>query len=313
MKVSRIGEFGLIDEINKAIKINDKSVILGIGDDAAVIKIPNPKSQIPARNKYILLTTDTLVENVHFSLKYYSFFEIGWKLMAVNLSDIAAMGGKPSYAMVTLGLKKDSDVKDITELYRGMNAVGRKYGVSIVGGDIVSSPKALIFTLALYGTAGKVVTRGGARVGDQVAVIGKVGMSALGLQELKSKGRRGKNVKAHLMPQPMMREGMNAAKYATSMIDNSDGLARCLIEICKSSGVGAKIDIARIPLAKGATLHQGLDGGEDYNLVLTAPKDRIGKIKGAKVIGEIIREKDIVMIGGNGRAKLLQDKGFEHF
>jgi len=307
MRVSRLGEFGLIDTIRKMNPAKNRGVVIGMGDDTAVIR--NDKS------KYMLMTTDTLVENVHFNLEYFRFFEIGWKLLAVNLSDIAAMGGIPKYALVTLGLKKNTQVSDIREFYAGIRSLGGKYGVDVVGGDIVSSPNNLFFTMDLFGIAEKVVKRSGARPGDAVISIGKMGASSAGLASLKRYGRKAmtSNVKAHLMPKPMLNQGRLALKYANSMIDNSDGLARCLIEICRESKVGAKIYLNKIPLAKGANLEQALDGGEDYNLILTAPVNRARYVKGGVVIGEITRSKNIVMVDGSGKGKNLKDKGYEHF
>ena len=307
MRISRLGEFGLIDTIRKMNPAKNKGVVIGVGDDTAVIR--NDKS------RYILMTTDTLVENVHFDLKYFTFFELGWKLLAVNLSDIAAMGGIPKYALVTLGLKKNTDVSDIKDLYAGIRSLARKTKVDVVGGDVVSSPNNIFFTIDLFGVAEKVVRRSGARPGDAVISIGKIGASSAGLAHLKKHGRKAmtSNVAAHLMPTPMLKEGRLASKYATSMIDNSDGLARCLVEICRESRVGAKIYLKKIPIAKGANLEQALDGGEDYNLILTAPVNKARHINNGTVIGEITRSKKILLINRSGKKKILKDKGYEHF
>ena len=310
MKISKIGEFDLIDVIRKNNPARDRNVAVGIGDDAAVIR--------NRAGRYILLTTDTLVEKVHFDLKYFTFFELGWKLLAVNLSDIASKGGIPKYALVTLGIRKDMNTSDIDGFYAGIRALARKHKVEIVGGDIVTSPKNLFFMMALFGVAEKIVKRSGARPGDAIVSIGRLGGAASGLSALKKYGRRAlrikrSNAKAHLMPHPMLKEGRNALKHATSMIDNSDGLARCLIEICKSSKVGARIHLNKVPLAKGASLEQALYGGEDYNLILTAPMNRAGSIKKGTVIGEVTRSRKIILIDGSGREKTLKDKGYEHF
>jgi len=310
MKVSDIGEFGLIERIRKSTRARDKNIIIGIGDDAAAIKAPG--------HKYILLTTDTLVEGVHFDLKYFNFFELGWKLMAVNLSDIAAMGGKPEYALVTLGLPKNTKVSDIDSFYSGIKALGKKHDVKVIGGDIVNSPKSLFFTMDVFGTAGKVIRRSGAGIGDVIAAIENFGSSSAGLTALKRYGRKALSLKpcafnsrSHLMPLPMVDEGRRIAKYATSMMDNSDGLARCLIEICKESKVGAKVYLGKIPLAKGANLKDALDGGEDYNLVFTLSRNKIRSIKNCRIIGEITSGKRIYLIGSNGRKSTLKDKGYE--
>jgi len=307
MRISRLGEFGLINTIRKMNPAKNKGVVIGVGDDTAVIR--NDKS------RYILMTTDTLVENIHFNLKYFHFYEVGWKLLAVNLSDIAAMGGIPKYALVTLGLKKNTNISDIKEFYAGIRSLARKNNVDVVGGDIVSSPNNLFFTMDLFGVAEKVVRRSGARPGDAVISIGKIGASSAGLAHLKKHGRKAmtSNVKAHLMPTPMLKEGRLASEHATSMIDNSDGLARCLIEICKESKVGARIDLSKVPLAAGASIEQALDGGEDYNLILTAPMNKARSVKGGVVIGEITRSKKIMLVDGSGKQRILKDKGYEHF
>jgi len=310
MKISEAGEFGLIEKIKRSGTVRDREVVIGIGDDAAVIRRPS--------KKYVLMTTDTIVEKVHFNLKYFTFYELGWKLLAINISDIAAMGGVPRHAIVTLGLNDSASVKDIDDLYRGIKALARKYKVSIVGGDIVSSPKSLFFTMALYGEADRIVLRSGARPGDFIASIGKLGGSSVGLKYLKRSGRKAllsmkTQVMAHLMPLPMVEEGSEASKYATSMIDNSDGLARCLIEICKASDVGAKINLNSIPLAKGASLKDAFGGGEDYNLILTVPKNRANSLKKGIIIGEVLKRKKIILISGEGEEKIMKSGGFEHF
>lgn len=304
MKVSDIGEFGLIDRIKDRNPIKDRNVVIGIGDDAAAIRSG-------AGGKYILLTTDTLVEGVHFSLRYFTFFELGWKLLAVNLSDIAAMGGTPRYALVTLGLKRTVDVSDIDAFYKGIRALAGKFKVNIVGGDIVSSPKNLFFTLDVFGFADRLIKRSGAKAGDAIVSLGTFGGSAAGLAKLKRSGRKASGIKTHVMPWPMIKEGLSAARHASSMIDNSDGLARCLIEICKASGCGARIFPDKIPLAKGAHLKHALDGGEDYNLVLTVPKRKAKKIKNGRIIGEITAGKGIYLIDKSGRKTALKDKGYE--
>lgn len=310
MKLSKVGQFGLIGIIKRNNPVRDKSIVASIGDDTAVIR--------NGPGRYILMTTDTLVEKIHFDLKFSKFFELGWKLLAVNLSDIAAMGGVPKYALVTLGLKKNLSVKNITDFYSGIRALAKKHKVAIVGGDIVASPKSLFFTMDLFGVAEKVVKRSGARPGDSIISIGRMGGSAAGLKRLKKFGRAAAkldeaNAKAHLMPTPMIREGRLASRYATSMIDNSDGLARCLIEICGSSKVGARIYLNSIPVARGATIKEAFNGGEDYNLILTVPKSKAKFIKNGVVIGEATRSKKIVLINKAGRETIMKNKGYEHF
>jgi thiamine-monophosphate kinase len=313
MNIAKLGEFGLIKKIKATLGKTKNNIYLGIGDDAAAIKIRNPKSEI--RNKFQLFTTDTLVENVHFKLKYSKFYELGWKLMAINISDIAAMGGTPKYALVTLGLKKGMKENSIQELYKGIKALANKFDIKVVGGDIVSSPKALFFTLHMMGACDKPITRAGAKAGDLIVSFGRFGGSSAGLKQLKKCGRKNlsSNTKAHLMPSPLINEGLKAAKYATSMIDNSDGLARCLIEICSASKTGAVIFEDWIPLSAGASQKDALDGGEDYNLVLTVPAAKVKLLKGSIIIGRITRAKGITIVSVNGRKRPLKQKGFEHF
>jgi len=311
MKLSKVGQFRLIDIIKRKNPAKGKDVIAAIGDDAAVIKDK-------AKNSYILLTTDSLVEGTHFDLRYSTFYELGWKLLAVNLSDIAAMGGTPKYALVTLGLKKNMSLANIDDFYAGIKALANKHKVEIVGGDIVSSPKSLFFTMDLFGIAKKVIKRSGARPGDAIISIGSLGGSAAGLASLKKYGRKalkimGSNVEAHLMPSPMIKEGRLASRFATSMIDNSDGLARCLIEICGASNVGARVYLNKIPVAKGSTIKNAFNGGEDYNLILTVPGNKAKAIKRGIMIGEITRARKIMLIDSSGKASVMKEKGFEHF
>ncbi len=172
MKMEEIGEFGLIERLAKNFSPDDPRVIAGIGDDAAVIKTKG--------NKFALFTIDTLVENIHFTLDALTPYQIGWKALAANLSDIAAMGGLPQYALISLGLKPGTSIKFVDGLYRGIKTLAGKYGVSIVGGDTVQSPHQLTITIALSGEVEKkhLVLRSGARAGDRILVTGDLGASA---------------------------------------------------------------------------------------------------------------------------------------
>jgi len=305
MKLSVLGEFGLIDRIKSLTPIRDKSVMAGIGDDTAVIRLP-------AGGQQLLLTTDTLVEGIHFDLDYFTFYDLGWKLLAVNISDIAAMGGEPRHALITLGVNENMETSDIDRFYEGIRDIARIYNVDIVGGDVVDAPEKMFFTLALSGYCKKAVLRGGAKPGDAIVAVGEFGGSYVAMQKLKRYGTGAKGTEAHLRPEPMVSEGRTAAKYATSMIDNSDGLARCLIEICRSSGTGARLYIEDIPYAEGATLTDALEGGEDYNLVMTVPKNKVCKINKGRVIGEITKGKKIKMIDRHGACRDLVSRGYEH-
>jgi thiamine-monophosphate kinase len=305
MNISRLGEFGLIDRIKSGFTVKTKGLV-GIGDDAAVI---------PFAGKDLLITTDTMVENVHFDRKYTKMREVGWKIAAVNISDIAAMGGYAKYALVTLGLKDSFKVKDVDEIYKGISQAFKTYGIKLIGGDIVRSPKDLFITMDMVGECKRPVLRSGAKPGDVIATVGILGASAAGLKALKKYGRKkpGNNTRAHLLPMPMLEQGQKLSGFATSMIDNSDGLARCIIEICKESRVGAIISLGSLPLAKGATIDDALNGGEDYNLIFTARKKDMKDVKGVTVIGEITSQKNIIAVDKNGKKMKVRIKGFEHF
>lgn len=291
MKLSQIGEFGLIERLAKLLGKPPKPVVVGIGDDAAVLEKP----------KYLLVTTDTLIENVHFKLGRASsattYINLGYKAMAVNISDIAAMGGEPTYALVTIGAPKEFSVKAIEDLYRGL----KKHGIPIIGGDTVQSPKELVINVVLLGEVEKecLLLRSGARVGDYILVTGKFG----GQAAAKFDSRKAEKPKGRLKEARMIAK----TGLASSMIDSSDGLVCSIREICKASKVDARIDFGSVPVAKGATFKQALFGGEEYELVFTVSKSKAVKlaklIPQVSIVGRIVRQ-------GKGN---LPKGGYEHF
>lgn len=306
MKLSSLGEFGLINKIQSQLPLINKSdVIQGIGDDAAIMRT--------AKNKQLVATIDTLIENVHFSMDYYSFYDLGWKSLAVNLSDIAAMGGNPKYALISLGLPSSIDSKNIDEFYRGMKFLQKKYSVDIIGGDTVYSPKGIYITVAVLGEINpkKILYRSGATEGDLILATGEFG-GALDDQK-------------HRRSLPRIIEGQIIAEsgYATAMMDDSDGLARSIHEICRQSKVGAKIFEELIPKAKGADLNNALNGGEDFELIFTCKEKYADKIRKAvmektgtkvSIIGGIVGKKyGIKIIDKNEKSKKLEIGGYEHF
>ena len=304
MKLSRIGEFALINRISKIIGKPSINIVKGIGDDAAVIK--------PSKNKLLVITTDTLIEDIHFSFDYFSFYDLGWKSLAASLSDIASMGAIPTAAVVSIGIPSKIEVRDIDGFYKGMKKLADKYKVSIAGGDTVSSPDKVYISVTLLGEVSKknLLLRRGAKPGDLIMVTGDLGGAA-----------PGKKTK-HLRPEPRLKESRIIAKCgATSMIDSSDGLSRSLNEICASSRTGSVIFEKKLPAAKGASLTEVLHGGEDYELVFTCPSGRAGeiirKLKGlakASVIGIVTKNKNKMVIAGlDGKERKLETKGFEHF
>lgn len=307
MKLSQIGEFGLIEQLAKVIGKPQGDVVVGIGDDAAALQIPRTKIQDTNKSqisnsklqKLLLITTDALVEKVHFR-KGDSFFHLGQKAMAVNVSDIAAMGGVPTYALVTIGASKNTKVSDIKALYQGLTKIAKQYKVQIIGGDTVRS-RDFIISITLMGEVEKecLVTRAGAKVGDLICVMGKFGGEAA--RRYKIQGTR---YKQYSISKFQTARKIAKFRLATAMIDSSDGLMRSISEICKASKVGAKIQMDSVPVAKGASLKQALYGGEEYELVFTVPRSKVKKLKiAATVIGEIVSKKNGMDLEG----------GFEHF
>ncbi|MDD5383065.1 MAG: thiamine-phosphate kinase [Candidatus Margulisbacteria bacterium] len=305
MKLSNIGEFGLIDRIAKR-EPRLPSTIIGIGDDAAVLQMTN-------EGKYLLITTDTLIENVHFKRKGASFFRLGQKALAANISDIAAMGGWPAHALVTVGVPKTMSVKAIDELYRGINALARKQKIDIIGGDTVASPKEIVISITLLGEVEKanLLLRSTARVGDLICVTGKFG------------GPAAKGYPSHYaLRVTLFQEARALAKsgLATAMIDSSDGLVRSILEICKASRVGAVVYESEVPVARGASLAQALHGGEEYELVFTIPAKNIRKLKKVlgrtkvSIVGDICpRKSGVNLLDKHGRIKEIKSGGYEHF
>ncbi len=332
MKVSELGEFGLIDLLSgMAYATQDKEqeawkqLILGIGDDTAVWQ---------GNGSVQLATADLLVEDVHFSLEITSWEELGWRAMAANLSDIAAMGGLPRYALVSLALPGHTEVDDVTALYRGMIGLAQQFGVAIAGGDVSSAPQVVI-NITILGSAGNrdILTRSAARAGDKVAVTGYLGASAAGLEILK----KGLSLdtqsttelkKAFLKPNPRVAEGRILVENGVrAAIDISDGLVSDLGHICRMSGVSARVEIDRVPVHPAVAdsfgdgaLIMALTGGEDYELLFTAGEGIIGKVKEAAscpvtVIGEIVASEaeEVILLDGKGNRIDLPGTGWEHF
>jgi thiamine-monophosphate kinase len=256
------GEFAAIDRLIQLLPPPEPGSV-GIGDDSAAVKAPTG---------WLLLAADTVVAGVHADLNLSGLDDLGWKAMAVNVSDIAAMGGRPLHALVTVAGPPDTDL-DL--LYRGVAEASRTYSCPVVGGDLANST-ALVVTVAITGTMdGDPVLRSGAKVGDGIYLTGPVGLSAAGLRQLRA-GRTEITaaVSAHRRPFPVVAAGMAAkAGGATAMIDVSDGLCADLGHLADASGVGVVLD--DVPVGEGATLAEALTGGEDYVLVFTAPDEAL--------------------------------------
>jgi thiamine-monophosphate kinase len=234
-----------------------------IGDDMAVVARPEAA--------WILLSADAVVAGVHADLRLTTVADLGWKAMVANLSDVAAMGGTPGHALVTVAAPPDTDIDG---LYDGIIAAAESYACPVVGGDLSSAP-VLVVTVAVTGTTDRpAILRSGARPGDEIWVTGPLGAAAAGLRLLRSGARdepgAGPLVRAHARPRPLLAEGAAArAAGATAMIDVSDGLASDLSHIADASGAGFELDT--VPVAPGATEEEALGGGEDYQLVFTVP------------------------------------------
>jgi len=337
----RIGEFGLIQDLRRHFGRTGPSVLRGIGDDAAIIRLP--------ANHLLLLSTDLLAEGIHFDLATATFEDIGYKAAAANLSDIAAMGGVPQHMLVAVAIPGSRKPSDIERLYRGLMRACRLYGVELVGGDTSASRQGLFIGVTVTGIAepGQALTRDGANVGDLLYVTGTLGDSLAGLNilrtRIRTKGKAGKRqharhlsylIERHLCPTPRIEEGQLLATHhlATAAIDLSDGLAGDLAHVCEESGVGAEIEIAEVPLSSAcrwyAAAHHldpfrlALTGGEDYELLFTvspanrAKLDRLAQRTRCRFscIGTIRPKKfGLRLKHRNGSSRRLTIAGYQHF
>jgi len=298
-KVSALGEFGLIDRVRKLVG-NPASAICGIGDDAAVLPL-DPK-------KYLLLTADMLTEGVHFTNKT-SGEAIGRKAIASSISDIAAMGGLPRYAVVSIGLKPSTSWAKVEAIYRGMRKIAKKFGTGIVGGDTVRHAK-LVINVAMIGEVGKkhLVRRNGARPGDQIFVTGGLGRSLAGERHLR------------FIPRVDQAQYLVSRFKPNAMIDISDGLVADLGHILAQSRTGAVLEEASIPLNKGARLKDALYDGEDFELLFTMAKSKSWRLQNQRKgkfmfhrIGEVTKRRGIQLMTPAGRLKKAVIKGYTHF
>jgi thiamine-monophosphate kinase len=296
--IEHLGEFGLIQRLSKKVFVG-KNIIKGIGDDAAVLPF--------TKEKFLLLTTDLLCEDVHFTRKENPFL-IGHKALACSLSDIAAMGGVPTSAVVSLGIPKNLSVHFVDEIYRGINILAAKFKTSIVGGDTICSPR-IVINVAMVGQVekGKLVLRSGANIGDQIFVTGALGRSL--------------KTKKHLSFTPRIHEAraLVANFRPRAMIDISDGLAADLGHILEESNKGAILDAIAIPRMHKATLENALFDGEDFELVFTLSKKEAKRFLAQKLIkafwiGEIVdRAQGLCLRESQGNSKKIAAKGYKHF
>lgn len=311
-EISSLGEFGLIESLTHDFKVKNSSTVKGVGDDCAVIDNAGKKT---------LVTTDLLLEGIHFDLTYTPLKHLGYKAVAVNLSDVYAMNGTPRQITVSLGISKRFTVEHINELYAGIYAACERYGVDLVGGDTSASVTGLLISITCIGEANEeeIVYRSGAKDTDLICVSGDLGAAYMGLQLLErervaSAGEKdfqpdfaGREylLERQLKPEPradVIAELRKLGIKPTAMMDVSDGLSSELLHICKESGVGCRVYENRIPIdyqtaVMAEELNMNLvtaamNGGEDYELLFTVPltdHEKVEQMKTARLIGRITK------------------------
>jgi thiamine-monophosphate kinase len=332
VRVMPLAEKALIEQIRRIAAPSSKSltsgnvqaarVRLGIGDDCAVLRIP--------AGREMLVTTDFSLEGVHFRRDWHSPESVGHRCLARGLSDIAAMGGEPVAAFLSMALPRRLRQSWVKGFIGGLTNLAAKSGVTLAGGDTAESPQGILADIVVIGSApkGKAVLRSGARSGDLIYVSGELGGSAAAVERMMSKQRKKLNPREyprHFFPEPRIELGrlLREKSLASAMIDTSDGLSTDLAHICEESGVGAEIEAGAIPLASvGKPPHEvdlqlALHGGEDYELVFTAPPSKRvpSRIAGVPItqIGHVTRPGKVFLISEHGAGHELKPRGWEHF
>ncbi|MFV0593861.1 MAG: thiamine-phosphate kinase [Draconibacterium sp.] len=334
--ISTLGEFGLIDRLTKNIQLKNESSVLGVGDDAAILDY---------QNKQIVVTSDLLTEGIHFNLMYVPLKHLGYKSVAVNLSDIYAMNANPKQITISIAISGKFSVEAIDELYEGIYLACERYGVDLVGGDTTSSLTGLTISITAIGEVEKnnIVKRNGAQPNDLLCVSGDLGGAYMGLQLLERENEVFK-VNENIQPQltgydyilerqlkPEPRADIIAAFKKlgikpTSMIDISDGLSSEIMHLCKNSGVGCSLFEDKVPMDTQTKqmaeelninpLVAALNGGEDYELLFTLSLDDYEKIKNDPdftIIGHMTEASEgINLITSGGSAIPLQAQGWNH-
>ena len=325
----------LVAMIRRLLGGDEPGVRLGLGDDAALVDLGQSLG---------ILTADMMVEGVHFERATISPRDLGYKALAVNVSDVAAMGGSPRYALASLALPPDIEPGWVVELYGGLRECAAEHAVSVVGGD-TSAAQIVVVSVALTGEVaeGGAVTRAGARPGDRLVVTGSLGAAAGGLELSRAKGRDaavaaatewGRSLlAAQARPAARVGEGQTLAQSgATAMMDISDGLAKDLSRLCRESDVGAAVSLADVPVASALRelkrivpvdpLELALHGGEDYELLAALPGEAVAGASrmlrdrlGAPLtdIGEIREAPGLVAVEADGSEQPLRHEGWDHF
>jgi thiamine-monophosphate kinase len=335
MKISELGEFPLIDRIAAIAATDRDDVIVGIGDDVAVLDCGG--------EEWVLAKVDSQVEGTHYQADLITPHQLGRRALAINLSDIAAVGGRPTHALVSLALPAETEVGWVDEFYAGLREEGDSYGVAVVGGNMARSETQAYVDVFVLGLVAPdlLMLRSGARPGDAVLVTGQLGDSAAGLRLLLdpalqvSQSQRDRLVERHLTPRPRLPESAAIARsgVATAMIDLSDGLSSDIGHICQRSGVGVRILERCLPISAGArqvaeitgerAAKLALDGGEDYELCFTAPSAEAESLAAAvlsstgtevAIIGEVVPQDEgkSLVLEGEHEVDLVPG-GWDHF
>lgn len=347
--IANIGEAGILDLIEKRLQrlgvssLGPVGAILGFGDDCASFRVD--------KSFHILLSTDLLIEGVHFRKDYFSPYQLGYKALAVNISDIAAMGGIPEYALIGISIPSGLSISFVEELYDGLIKTGEEYGIRVIGGDTVGSTGPVMVSITILGAVeeGNMVTRKGAKHGNRIMITGELGSAMLGFEILEGWEGMGKEEKSDdesndfrricdrfIHPVPRIKEARVIAQkhLATSMIDLSDSLSQDLTHICRSSEVGARIKKGSLPIApdvKKLVNARGKDpflyaltGGEEYEILFTVRPEDVELTKGLVLketgtfvyeIGEICPAVDGIMLIDEmtGDEEPMSHCGFNHF
>lgn len=334
--IEELGEFGLIDHLTSGFTNTQESTKIGVGDDAAVID---------HGTYYQVLTTDLLLEGIHFDLIYTPLKHLGYKAVVVNLSDVYAMNAAPRQITVSLGISGKFSVEALDEFYQGVRLACERFGVDLVGGDTSGSMTGLVISITAIGTALKeeLTLRSGAKPNQLICVTGDLGAAFMGLKILEREKQlhaqdpefqpelRGYDyiLERFLKPEPrvdVLLELKEAGIKPGAMIDISDGLSSELLHICKNSGCGCQVYDDRIPVADETAeaarefqmepMVAALHGGEDYELLFTVPlsdHDKVAALQGVSIIGNITDKKgSALLVGSDGSAVPLQAQGWDH-
>jgi len=311
-----VGEKSLIERIQRQVRLG-ASIITGIGDDCAVLRMP--------AGHQLLVTTDFTLENVHFRREWHPPEVVGWRCLIRGLSDIAAMGGEPRAAFLSMALDRGIPQKWVNRFLAGLLEAADEFRVPLAGGDTAQSAGGIQADIVVVGSVpkGTAVLRSGARPGDQIYVTGELGGSAAAIARMREGKVRAADYERHFHPVARVDVGrwLRQRDLASAMIDVSDGLSTDLEHICEESGVGAEIEVAAIPRARvGRPAQQvgfdlALHGGEDYELLFTSAKRIPAKAAGVRVtrIGQITRKSGMALVGEGGLRRRLEARGWEHF